>query len=151
MEKLLVKYGSVYLVSSMKYMMGPLTGASLGLSIWETALFTFLGMMSSVILFTFIGIKFRHKITEKLKKKGKYKLFTKKNRRIVKIWQKFGITGVAFLTPPVLTPIAGTIIALSFRVPRKKLWLYMAISAALWSFPVAFFFNQLENGLEKLF
>lgn len=151
MEKLIIKYSSVYFASSMKYLMGPLAGAGLQLTLWETSLFTFLGMMSSVILFTYLGIPFRNKITANLKKRGKYKLFTTKNRRIVKIWKKFGILGVALLTPPVLTPIGGTIIALSFSVPKKKLWIYMAFSAAFWSYPTSYFFSKAHQGINMIF
>lgn len=151
MEKLIVKYSSVYFISSMKYLMGPLAGAGLELTLWETSICTFLGMMSSVILFTYLGIPFRNKITSNLKKRGKYKLFTPKNRRIVKIWRKFGMVGVALLTPPVLTPIAGTIIALSFSVPKKKLWLYMAVSDAIWSYPTAYFFSKAHQGINMIF
>lgn len=151
MEELIFKYGTVFFSSMFKFMMGSMMGAGMQLSIHEIALLTFLGTMSGVILFTYIGTPFKDIITKNMKRKGKYRLFSKKNRRIVRIWQNFGMKGVAFLTPPFLTPVAGTIIAISFSVRKRKLWLHMAISTALWSYPTAYFFLQIEHGLHNLF
>lgn len=145
------KYAIVFFVSMFKYAAGPVLGPTLHLQVWETAIFTALGMILSVIIFTQIGEVIKNKLQSNLKRKGKYKLFSKKSRRVVRIWRKFGIAGIAFLTPLLLTPIGGTIIALSFGVKRRYIFLYMSISAILWSYPTAYFFCEFEHGLENFF
>jgi len=51
----------------------------------------------------------------------------------VKIWRKYGIWGVAALTPILFTPIGGTMIAVSFGEKKPKILLAMLLSASLWS------------------
>ena len=48
------------------------------------------------------------------------KVFTKKNRRIVKLWKKYGEFGVAFLTPIILSIPLGTFIATRYRTVSNK-------------------------------
>jgi hypothetical protein len=50
----------------------------------------------------------------------------------VNIWRKYGLKGVAFFTPILLTPIGGTILAVSFGESKGKIFLYMLCSAIFW-------------------
>lgn len=128
----LLKYLSVYLVSMVKFLWGPLTGISLGLSYFETVLLTVAGMMTSVVVFSVIGKAVSEWYSRRQRAKQKPR-FTKKNRRIVQVWTRFGISGVAFLTPLLLTPIFGTIVAALLGAPRKHIFIHMLWSAAFWS------------------
>jgi uncharacterized membrane protein len=122
----------VYLISMVKFFGGPVTGVSLGLSYFESVVLTIAGMMTSVIIFSIIGQAFSRWVTSRRRAKSK-PVFSKKNRRVVKIWNKFGVKGVAFLTPILLTPIFGTVVASLFGAPRKHILLHMLWSAILWS------------------
>lgn len=115
-----------------KFFAGPLTGISLGLSYVETALLTVAGMMTSVIIFSIIGKAVSEWYSKRQRKKQKPR-FTSKNRRIVKVWTNFGMTGVAFLTPILLTPIFGTIVAALLGAPRKHIFIHMLWSSIFWS------------------
>jgi hypothetical protein len=88
--------------------------------------------MTSVLLFTFLGEWIKKNWTIIIKKKQKK--FSKKTRNIIKIWNKFGVWGVAFLTPIIFTPIGGTVILTSFGISKRKILLTMILSALLWSF-----------------
>jgi hypothetical protein len=66
-------------------------------------------------------------------RKKKPILFSKRVRYAVQIWQKFGIKGIAALTPLIFTPIGGSLLALSFKVPLPRILFFMAISSLLWS------------------
>lgn len=110
------KYISVVLASMVKFVAGPVTGIALGLKWWETALCTVVGMMLSVIVFLFLGTAIQHLISRYRKQKPP--LFSKRTRLAVRVWKKSGMTGIAFLTPLLFTPIGGTLIAVSFKVPR---------------------------------
>lgn len=125
------KYISVLLASTLKFVGGPLAGLALGLSWPETAICTVLGMMLSVLLVVFAGA-----LLEQLSarfRRGPAKRFSRKTRLAVKIWQRAGMAGIAFLTPILLTPIGGTALAVSFRVNRVKLIGYMLLSAVVWA------------------
>lgn len=127
-----LKYLSVYLVSMVKFFGGPVTGVTLGLSYTESVLLTVAGMMTSVVIFSIIGRAFSKRVSARRRSKS-IPVFSKKNRRVVQIWKKFGITGVAFLTPILLTPIFGTVVAALFGASRKHIFLHMLWSAFFWS------------------
>jgi hypothetical protein len=57
----------------------------------------------------------------------KSRLFSKRTRLAVKVWKKSGMTGIAILTPLLFTPIGGTLIAVSFKVPRLTIILQMLL------------------------
>src|SRR5690606_25143760 len=94
----LIKYISVFLLSSIKFFGGPVAGLSMGLSFFETCLLTIAGMMASVLLFSVIGTSVRKWYAHRQRLKNK-PVFSKQSRRIVMVWQKFGVGGIAFLTP----------------------------------------------------
>ncbi|NDK57530.1 hypothetical protein GWO68_16520 [Pontibacter sp. BT213] len=123
---------SVYLISMVKFFAGPLTGVAVGLTYFETVLLTIAGMMTTVIIFSIIGRALSKWWAKRQRAKNK-PMFSKKNRRIVTIWNKFGVVGVAFLTPILLTPIVGTVVAALFGAPRKQIFIHMLWSSVIWS------------------
>jgi hypothetical protein len=141
----LFKYLAVYGLSMLKFIGGPLWGINSGLTFLETVLFTSLGMMTSVILFTtIVGDRFHSWFLKIFYKNSK--LFTKKNRTKVRIWRNYGMKGVAFLTPILFTPIGGTLVANSFGESRKKIYFYMLLSALFWSITFSSILSILRNG-----
>ncbi|GAB3247287.1 hypothetical protein GCM10027347_02790 [Larkinella harenae] len=114
----------------LKFIGGPVTGVALGLSWVETWLATAAGMMASVILVTYAGVALRALINRF--RRSKPRLFSPRTRLAVRIWKRAGIAGIAFLTPLLLTPIGGTILAVSFKVSRPLIFSYMLISALFW-------------------
>jgi len=124
------KYMSVIAASMLKFVAGPLGGAAMGLHWTETVALTVAGMMLSVFIFTYLGETLKTTLLRHFYKNRR--LFTPRNRRIVRIWAKYGMAGVAFMTPLILTPIGGTMIAASFGESRIKVFLYMFASAVFW-------------------
>lgn len=120
----------IYFSSMLKFIFGPVGGYLAKLNILTTILTTVAGMMTVVIAFAFFGdlIK-KHIISRFFKRKN----FSDKNRKFVQIWRKYGLAGVAALTPLLLTPIGGVLLAVSFGSPRDKLIIYMFISASFWA------------------
>jgi membrane protein DedA with SNARE-associated domain len=138
----LLKAIPVYLSSMLKFILGPFGGYAAGLHIITTIVATVLGMMTIVLVLTYAG--------NWLKRNVFPRLFHKKPHtegKFVHIWKKYGLTGVALLTPVILTPIGGTLLALSSGSPKEKIILYMALSAVLWSVvfsvTIYFFGNQV--------
>ncbi len=114
----------------LKFILGPLGGYAVGLHPVTTVIATVAGMMGSVVAFTFFGNWLRLKVINRLY--NNHRRFTPNNRRFVQIWKKYGLAGVAFLTPLLLTPIGGTILAVAFGSPKERILLYMFISGVVW-------------------
>ncbi len=142
------KYVSVVVASTIKFVGGPLSGAALGLTWLETAACTTLGMMLSVVVIAYAGAALQ--TLRRRYRAQPPKRFTKRTRFAIRIWQRFGLAGIAFLTPLILTPIGGTALAVSFGVERAKLLLYMLISGVLWAIVQTLALYQIP-GLKGLF
>lgn len=130
----------VYFSSMLKFIFGPIGGYAAGLKLVTTILVTVAGMMTVVFLFTYAGNWIREKVFNKFFRKRKK--FSNSNRKFVGIWKKYGLIGVAALTPIFLTPIGGTLLAVSSGSPKEKIIFFMFVSASVWSvlFSVAIYF-----------
>ena len=115
----------------LKFIAGPLGGYAAGFHFLVTIAVTVTGMMSSVFLFTYLGSTLKKHILDRLFVRRKK--FTRRNRRFVMVWNKYGLKGVAFLTPLIFTPIGGTLLMASMGAPRGKVFFSMFISALFWS------------------
>jgi hypothetical protein len=60
-------------------------------------------------------------------------VFTPRNRRIVKLWVRYGLGGIALLTPVLLSIPIGTFIATRLEKNRGKILLYISLSVIFWS------------------
>jgi uncharacterized membrane protein len=121
----------------LKFVGGPTVGTAFGLTFLETILMTILGMMTTVITLSIFGQRFRDWIDRIFRRNRK--LFTRRNRRFVTFWRKYGLFGVSFLTPVVFSPVVGTLLVNAFGGPKKKIIGYMLLSAVFWSFILTFF------------
>lgn len=141
----IAKYTAVFFGSMIKFIAGPFVGV-LGkdeLPFWATICLTVLGMMTSVLIISTIGENVRKWVIKKI---YKYKISGQsKNKRINKILKTHGLKAVAFFTPTLFTPIVGTILALSLGESRKKIFVYMLISAVFWSIVLTFLAYQFKD------
>ncbi|KUG08252.1 hypothetical protein ASU33_08700 [Solirubrum puertoriconensis] len=126
-----VKYASVFLLSMVKFFGGPLAGAAAGLSFVPTWVLTVAGMMTSVLVFSGLGRIFVAHLQRRRRLRHK-PVFTPRARQIVRVFKRFGIGGIAFLTPVLFTPIGGTVIATLLGVKRRHILLHMLWSAMFW-------------------
>ena len=122
---------SIFLLTMLKFIAGPVGGYAAGLHMILTIVLTVGAMMSSVLVFSYLGATLKRRFLDRIFTKRKK--FTKRNRRFVVIWNKYGIRGVAFLTPLIFTPIGGTLLMASMGAPRRKIFLSMFLSALFWS------------------
>ena len=130
LEKIGVYLG-IYLLTCLKTILGPLLGPPAGLSNLETILITLAGLMTSVTLFTFVGEWIKKKVFPIFVKNPKR--FSKRSRRMVKVWKKYGVIGTCFLTPLILSPIGGSLIVSSVGASRKQVFFYMFVFGVFWS------------------
>ncbi len=145
MWQMILKVATVYFSSMLKFIFGPLGGYAAGFPLIATILVTVAGMMSVVIVFTYFGAWIKSRIFEKFFQKSRR--FSSRNRKFVTIWKRYGLVGVAALTPVILTPIGGTVLAVSSGSPKEKIIFYMLISASFWAIVLSsalyFFGNEI--------
>ena len=133
---------SVFLLSMLKFILGPMTGLALGLHFVISVLATIGGMMMSVVIFTYFGEWLRAAVLHRFYRDSRK--FTPRTRRIA-AWRKYGLSGIAFLTPLLLTPIGGTLLAVGATKSKGRILLAMLISATSWSLifnGVLYFFGR---------
>ncbi|SNS96246.1 hypothetical protein SAMN05421640_1792 [Ekhidna lutea] len=125
-----LKYFTVYFLSGLKFVFGPTFGVANNLPVPAIIILTALGMMTTIYLFTFFGDEIRRFFARFRKKK---RIFSKKSRRFVRIWRKFGLKGMCLLTPLILTPPGGGLLVNLLGSKKKIILKWMWISALLWS------------------
>ncbi|WP_026629632.1 hypothetical protein [Dyadobacter alkalitolerans] len=141
MKTTLLKYLSVALASTLKFFGGPIAGVVLKLTWLETAICSAIGMMFSVFVLTYVGGAIQNFI--KQRRKTPPKKFSRTNRIAVNIWKRFGIIGIAFLTPPLFTPLFGPILAVAFKAPRPAIFLWMSASAIIWGLAISYIAHKM--------
>ncbi len=130
---LFLKYLLVFALSSVKIIFGPTLGLAYGFSVAETIMISVLGMMTTVYLLTYFGEYIRIIFRKLSFRKKKKKVFTPKKRRFVRIWRQYGVPGIAFLTPILLSPPGGAILANAFKGKRKEIIKWMWVFSIFWS------------------
>lgn len=128
---LILKYLIVYLLSSVKFIFGPSFGLSFGLGVVEICILTLAGMMTTVYLVSYFGNEIRSLSVRIFGISKRKKIFSSRSRRFVRIWHKYGVKGVAFLTPLLLSPPGGTFIAAALGGKKKDIIKWMWIFGAL--------------------
>ena len=126
----------IMLMSSVKFLLAiPIAAYQYDFSLWETFLFSSIGGVLGVIVFA----KFNRWIIElydtwmsngqkQNSKKGLKKVVA------IKTMRKYGLFGIAFLTPIFFSIPIGTFIALRFFPNKKKTLPVLAASVFGWSF-----------------
>lgn len=115
------------------------------LSFWESVLFGISSGTFGIIVFMFLSsglLKFWNwfkRITGLFKRKKPRKKFSKRTRRWVRLKSKFGLAGIAILTPFLLSIPIGCFIAMRYYKNKRKIFLYLFISVVIWSFIFAGF------------
>jgi len=61
------------------------------------------------------------------------KIFTPRNRKLIRIWKRYGLIGLAALTPVLFSIPLGTFVMTRLESNRKKILFYMFISITCWS------------------
>jgi hypothetical protein len=69
------------------------------------------------------------------------KIFSARTRRMVRIWKKYGLMGLAALTPVIFSIPIGTFFMTRLEKNKKKIIFYMFISITCWSLIITTFFQ----------
>ncbi len=71
--------------------------------------------------------------------------FTKTTRYAVKTWSRFGLWGICILTPILLSPIGGALVAVSYKVKTSKIIFYMSVVHIVASLFLAYIFVEFKD------
>ena len=135
----------VVLFGTVKFFFSPILAKTYGFNLLQTFLTVAIGGVLGVILF-FIVSEWALKGYELIKKKlrlmlglsiTKKKIFTKRNRMIVKIIRSYGLIGLIILTPVLTIPL-GTFLAMRYFHHKENVLLYLSFSVVGWAFILSF-------------
>jgi hypothetical protein len=142
-DEILIAAG-IYLSAMVKFVFGPLGGFAAGLNLVVTIIITVGSMMTVVLAFAYFGDFIRERLLKRIFNPRK---FVARTRKYDWIWRRYGLVGIAILTPILLTPIGGTLLAISFGAPKNRLIFLMFVSASVWAviltITVYFFGNEV--------
>lgn len=121
-------------LSAVKHTLGgvPLA-AGFGFSYLETAGYTALGGMIGVGIFVLFAHLFQRILDRAFPNKKKRK-FSRKTRFIVRVKRSFGLGGIAFITPSLLSIPVGTVISCGIYPNKTRVFLFQSLSIVFWSF-----------------
>ncbi len=79
----------------------------------------------------------------------KKKIFTRKNRRIIRIKQRYGLFGIAVTTPFLLSIPVGTFLVVRYYRSSKIKFTYLIVSNLVWSVIYTVFYMFWDELLFK--
>jgi hypothetical protein len=143
----------VFLGSIVKFSMGTLTAIAANLGIGGS-LANIIGGIIGIVLFTYLGGYMQDYLVKTFPKRFGRR-FTSSNRFLVRIKQKFGLGGIAALTPIVLSIPVGILFALALTHDKKKIMISMLLSMFFWAtvlfLPYYLFNINVVDIITKLF
>lgn len=117
---------------------------------WKVILVACAGGITGNIIFTYLSsyiLEWRHNFRAKRNRIHRKKIFTRFNRGVIRIKQRFGLKGIAFITPIIGSPV-GAFLAERFFKDKKKVILYLSISIVFWSIALYLILYIFHDSLE---
>lgn len=153
--EIILKQLSILFISAIKFLVAAPTSYLFGYSYLHTIINTTVGGLIGVLFFYYSGRwliarfpvwnrkvkRFYHKMlgipyhiqrTREMNAEPK-KIFTRKNKTIIRIREKFGFAGLIILTPVFLSIPLGTFIAVKYYSRRRDLLGWLSVSVVGWS------------------
>lgn len=150
-----LKLIQVLIISGVKFILAAPLSVNLGFNFFQTVVFTTIGGIAGIFFFFFLSEAvlriyrrvwpimrdFFYKkaldvkqlsLAPRMKTKNK-KYFSKKNKFIVHTRRKYGLFGIAFLTPVLLSIPLGTFLANKYYKNKKQVLLSLTLSVVCWS------------------
>lgn len=129
-------FGIVFL-SSVKFLFAPSLAIGSGFGYLKTIVITFCGGSIGILFFYYFGYwminKFKSKNKTTLSSEAKKKkIFTRTNKLIVRIKSKYGLMGLSFITPAIISIPVGSILAAKYFRKNPKTLSYLLLSLFFW-------------------
>jgi hypothetical protein len=120
----------VFLSSTVKFALGASAVITADLGV-DGTIANILGGMIGIVIFTYLGEYIRTWIFSKYPSLNKR--FSGRTRFLVKIKRTFGLGGIAFITPIILSIPIGVLFALDMTTNKRKVVTSMLLACAFWS------------------
>lgn len=134
----------VFLLSTVKFVFGAVPMAlGFGFSFFEAVTVTCAGGFTGVTVFVLMSERLVARIKERKAAKrlagevATGKKFTRKNKIIVKTKSRFGLLGIAFLTPLLFSIPIGSFLAVRYFKNKQKILIYLFVSIIFWSVSIS--------------
>jgi hypothetical protein len=145
----------VFLLSTVKFVFG---GVPLALGFnfpfFESVTVTAIGGFTGAVCFIFMSDKIisyykKRKALAYIANNNKHakKIFTRRKRFIITIKNKFGLTGIAFLTPLILSIPLGCFIAVRYYRIKQRILIFMFTSILMWAIAGYYLYKPLINAI----
>ena len=72
------------------------------------------------------------------------KIFSRRSRRMVRIWKRYGLIGLAALTPVLFSIPIGTFFMIRVEKNKNRIILFMFFSITFWSLIITTFFQLMH-------
>lgn len=150
-----LKILSVFITCSFAFKIGfPTTFILFGNNFWLTMLIACGGGIAGNIAFTYLSAALLKGIHNYRAKRGlihRRKIFTPFNRRIIRVRNRFGLAGIAFITPILLSTPIGALIAERFYKDKKKIILYLSAATVFWGLTLYLILYFFKGGMQAWF
>lgn len=129
----------------------PLAIMGMKMPFWDTILYTNIGGILGVIIFVFLSkgiiILWDKYIVDKNLKSNKKqkKVFTRRSRRMVNIRSKYGLPGIVFLNPVVLSIPVGSFLVTKYYGASFRNLSFLVAGQVCWSFVYALLYFKLYS------
>ncbi len=135
-----VKFGMTFPLAIMEFRFG----------FFETILWINLGGILGIYFFAYLSEGLNNWINSKLQQRklkkenstdqSQKKRFTKRNRRIIRIKQRYGLIGISMSTPILFSIPIGVFLVVRYYRHVKTRFLYMITANLIWSLFYTFFY-----------
>ena len=116
----------------------------------EAMLLAVLGGMMGVVFFSYTRDMLKLLWYKYFPRRQPRRRFTPYNRFLVRVKQRFGLAGIAFLTPVVLTVPVGAFIASSMYKNKPVVFAYMFAAFVFWSLLFVGTYHILDVDITKV-
>lgn len=129
----LAKYLAVYGLAMVKPVLAPTVAFASGLHIVESIVLSTLGIISSVTIVAMAGERIRAFFAARRARLGKPEPVRTMSPRVLAVWDRYGVAGIAFITPLLLSPPGGGFAAAALGISRARIITHVAWAGTLWS------------------
>ena len=139
-----LKILEVALIAGLKFLFSPFEAERQGFTYMESLIIITVGGLIGIFVFTYLRdvlifgwknlvLKVRH-LFGKQELDIEHTVFSWKSRLIIKVKWRFGILGLAMLTPTIMSIPIGTFIVNHFYRDKKRTLFYLTIAIIVWAF-----------------
>lgn len=141
---------TLWLGATVKFAVGyPSAIGALHLNFLEAMLFGVSSGVAGCYFFVYAGDWFLDRVVKLIPKKKKKgppkKIFTKRTRRLIYIKNRYGLIGLALITPTIISIPVGCLISTRFFHNKKTVMLHMSASVFVWSLVIYPFIHLIRS------